>query len=141
MEPSYSEDGDPPTVPAPASYARFQGVEIDSPDEDFFSPIRLADLPEEYGQDEEAPLLRYRFEPGSKDYYLVVTEGSKTANTLFGKQVVQHLSDEIVRMTQDITFLANAHGRTTRVKGPVEFVALFESDFGCPYGWSCRRSG
>ena len=50
VKPSYSDEGAEPKIPAPGSYAAVEGVSVDGPDENFFSTIKLEDLPEKVGQ-------------------------------------------------------------------------------------------
>ena len=64
----------------------------------------------------------------------LLADNQGTVNDPQGAQVVAHLTKEIVRMTQDITFLSEANGHTTEMEGPAEFVALFSNDFGSPFG-------
>lgn len=217
--PSFSEEGTDRRVPAASSYARFEDVTLQGPDENFFSPLVLPDPGKDFDSVDagEARVLRYTFEPGHTDYYVVVNQAEKTVSAPFGEHVVNHrmevllgytvegvkdgvatirqqaldfyvtakrplrspgepsreilirkrwhgdvikvwseeelladnqgttndpqgagvvahLTEEIERMTRDMVFQVETDGSTSSVTGPVEFVALFENDFGSPFG-------
>jgi hypothetical protein len=64
----------------------------------------------------------------------LLADNKGTTSDSQGAGVVQHLSKEIERMTSDITFRLKKDGTATDIKGPREFKALFENDFGSPFG-------
>ena len=74
----------------PESYSKSREVKLEGPDRNFFSTIRAKDLPEKTRNDGKACKLQFKFKPGQRDFYLVVTEGEAVAETPMGKNVVRH---------------------------------------------------